>query len=164
LVTDDGRQPIPSKRFSVWQRLYNRYTLEPGPVAGLSPPAVSTLIAPTTDADRLLSMPDVRQFSFPVVAQATVTMTTVPAGERWTVRFVRSTVDTGTWTHSRVDVKNPAGDDIPINIYTATTTKLVEPTTPFVLDELWELRLNVNSFTSGGDGELQILIDVEDAF
>lgn len=165
MVNGGDRAAIPSKRFDVWQRLYDRYTLEPGSIEGISPPALSTLIAPTTDADRLLSIPDAKLLTVATVAQATLTLATVPQGERWTVRFFRVALDTGTWTHNRIDVRSPGNVGIPISAYAqSSTSHLFEPNTPVLLDELWDIRLNIDTFTTGGDAQLKILVDVEDAF
>ena len=165
VLEGNGRVPIPSKRFDVWQRLYQRYTLEPGPVGELSAPALSTLVVPTTSADRLLSMPDIRVSTFVVDAQETTFAVSVPAGERWLVRYVRVALVDGTWTHDRFDLQDPGGASIPINNYTQTATaELYEPFSPFTLDQAWQIRVNVDTFSVAGNGQVSVYIEVEDAF
>jgi len=155
---------IPSKQFDVWTRLYKRYLLEPGPLL-VTRAALGLTVLPVTQADRLLQRPDVRVFTVSITSQSTFTMATVPLGERWTLSFMEMVLAGGTWTHNRLDLRDPGGANMIIDNYTATGgSELFQPNTPVTLDELWEIRVNVNSHSGAGNGQLTVLIEVEDAF
>jgi len=47
----------PSRRFTIWERLAERFLIEPIPVGVSDSPSVSTMIQPTTNADELLRVP-----------------------------------------------------------------------------------------------------------
>jgi len=42
---------LPSKRFTIWQRMYNRYQLEPSPADSPATPGLFTVISPTIDVE-----------------------------------------------------------------------------------------------------------------
>lgn len=155
---------IPSKRFDVWSRLYNRYSLEPHPAIG-SLAAVALTVQPITDADRLLRRGDIDVSLFAVVAQATVTVRTVPAGERWTLYAIEAGVASGTYTHNQFSIGDLDNESIAISDYTATgTSENYQLPVPLVLDELWTVRVNINDFTGAGNLQTKLLIDIEDAY
>lgn len=165
MVLENGQgQPLPSKRFQLYSRLYSRFLLEPLPAVG-SNAALSPLILPTTDVDELLRVPELELFTVAITSAVGFVMATVPAGERWTVTFIRMVLQSGTWTHNRIDIEDPAGTNLPIDRYTASADEeLKELINPLVLDEGWDIVLNVNSFTAGGDAQLGIYRLREDAF
>ena len=160
------RPGIPSKKFTVYQRLYGRYKLEPRPAEETPSPDLSTTILPTTDADKLLRVPSAQSFTVTVAGTGSITAFTIPAGERWTVYFLRAALASGTWTFSRFDLLDPAtAVDIPIDEFTATgVSELFEPRTPLVMDERWDLQVNIAAFTSGGDLQMKVFAETEDAF
>lgn len=165
-MNQNGGSPvlIPAKRFNVWSRLYNRFLLEPHPAVG-SNSYVSPVVQPVTQADRLLQTPDVRVTTVEIVGTATVTMATVPLGERWTLSFMEMVLAGGTWTHNRLDLRDPGGQNMIVDSYGATGgSELFQPNSPITLDELWQIRVNINSHSVNGNGQLTILIEVEDAF
>ena len=45
----------PSRLFSLWQRLYTRFSIEPVPASQSSSPSIATMIQPITDADALVT-------------------------------------------------------------------------------------------------------------
>jgi len=155
---------IPAKQFNVWSRLYNRFQLEPFPASG-SNAFVSPVIQPITDADRLLRAPDVRIFTVSITSMTTVVMATVPAGERWTMTFIEMLLAGGVWTHNRMQVNDPAGQGMPVNTYASSGASVVkEFSTPVTIEELWTIRVNIDDFTSVGNGQLAVLLEVENAF
>lgn len=155
---------IPAKRFGVWIRLYERFLLEPSPAVG-SNAYVAPVIQPITDADRLLLRPDVRIFTVSITTSQTFDMATVPQGQRWKVYFVRMELAGGTWTHNRIDFQDPGGQAIAVDEYAQTGgSELKEFTNPLTIDELWAIRVNVDSHSVTGNGQLTVLIEVEDAF
>lgn len=92
-------------------------------------------------------------------------MATVPLGERWKVYFIRMELAGGTWTHNRLDFRDPGLNAISVDEYTATGgSELKEFSNPLTIDELWQIRVNVNSHSVTGNGQLSVLIEVEDAF
>jgi len=157
-------QAIPSKQFDLWTRLYKRYLLEPGPLV-VSRAGVGLTVLPVTQADRLLITPAIRSFTVTIDASAGFTMATVPLGERWTLYFLQMQQASGTWTHNRLDLKAPDGENMPVDEYSATSgSELKEFNSPLTIDELWEITVNINSHSVNGDGLLDVLIEVEDAF
>lgn len=154
---------IPSKRFDVWSRLYARYLLEPHP-AGVGV-GVQPVIQPITDSDRLLQVPEVRVATVSIDSQAGFVMFAVPDGERWLMMFNRMRVSGGTWTHNNISLRPPGGDLIQISEYSASSGSVIfEPQTPFLIDQAWDIIVNVNDFTSTGNGVMQVYILVESAF
>ena len=84
------QEGIPSKRFSLWTRLYNRFILEPGPAAE-SRTAVGTTIVPVTFADLLLRESRGQTGDTPSITAAASGFfvgLTVPSGLRWHVLVV----------------------------------------------------------------------------
>jgi len=155
---------LPSKRFEIYGRLYSRFLLEPLPAVG-SNAALSPLIIPTTDVDELLRVPQIETFVVGITSAVGFVMATVPLGERWTVTFIRMALIDGTWTHNSMSIANPDGGDIPILPYTQTAgAQLNQLTNPLVLDEGWTIRMNVDTFSSGGDAQCKVYSLREDAF
>lgn len=155
---------IPSKQFLLWQRLYARFLLEPSP--SLGPTAgVSSLVIPTTDADRLLRRQEIERHITTITGTGPFIMFTVPNGERWTISYFNLERLGGTWDHDRIDILEPAGTAIIIDSYTAITgLRLVTFSPHLELDEGWQCRIDVATHSVNGDARLAVLRHVEDAF
>lgn len=156
---------IPSKNFDVWTRLYQRYTLEPGPLRS-SRAAVGLTVQPITDADRLLQTARVTRFTLTVAGIGIQSVATVPAGERWTLGPMAVNLDSGTWTHSQIHIEDPVtGQSLEVLRYTATGgIQLFELGSPMDLDPGWSVQVNIAAFTSGGDLVLDLYRIIQEAF
>lgn len=53
----------PSRVFTLWERLYRRFSIEPVPAQSSETPGVLTTIQPITDADELLRTPTATAFT-----------------------------------------------------------------------------------------------------
>jgi len=160
----DGPVLLPAKQFKVWTRLYDRFLLEPSPAIG-SNAYVAPVIQPVTDADRLLQALDIESSTIDVTSAIGFVVATVTQGQRWTVSFWRSRVSSGTWTHNGFSIVSPAGVSMTLHSYaTSSQAELWELSQPLVLDEGWQLQVNVNGYTSQGDLITNLLILREDAF
>lgn len=156
---------IPAKQFDVWTRLYKRFLLEPGPAVG-SNAYVAPVVQPITDSDRLLQIPEVRISTINIVATGGIVMFNVPDGERWMMLFNRMRLSGGTWTHNNISLRQRSGGDlIQINEYTASGGAVIfEPQSPMLIDEDWDIVVNVDSFVGAGNAVMQVYILVEAAF
>jgi len=153
---------LPSKAFDIWRRLTNRFQLETGVVIG-SAPEVSTSIIPVTQVDDLLRDPralDSGAFDLSGGGSLTVTMFTVPTGERWNVHRI---FRTSTVAGSRVRVIDPLNDNIALTL-AGTAEEIVDFGSPFYMNEGWILGMQETG--NGGDvnESLNILITSEEAF
>lgn len=92
---------IPSKQFTIWQRLYTRFTLEPAPVLG-SQAAVSTVIVPVTQVDALLEVrvAGLATLDLDVAGAILIAGYTVPAGKRARLLYGRKGTTTASTTIS----------------------------------------------------------------
>lgn len=157
-------EPIPSKAFEIWSRLYGRFTLEPNPVTG-SRAGLWPTIQPVTDADRLLRAPTLRREVVQATGVGSLKMVTVPDGERWGVSFTRAVKASGTFTHNEFIVVDPAGNTMLINPYTATAgSELKEWATEMVLDQGWSLNVNIDTHSVNGNLQMDLLYELEQAF
>ena len=156
---------IPSKNFDVWQRLYERYSLEPGPLVA-SRAAVGLTVIPVTQADKLLQTARNTENDVAVASTGTLNVATVPQGERWTLGPMIWNLLTGTWTHSRLYLIDPINVfTLELSRYTATGGAILyEPNSPLTIDEGWTLAINISAFTSGGDLRFQFYRLIEKAF
>jgi len=87
---------LPSKIFSLWNRLGSRFKLEDSPPSGLGA-RLGTTIIPVTQADALLKTMDVGKKDLDLSASAGtfVTAFTVPANKRWTIYHLHLISTTG---------------------------------------------------------------------
>jgi len=79
--------PIPSQRFDVWARLYDRFTLEPS-VGESGPPSVSEIVIPVTDADALVTDRVRHGALVNLSGSGDIIAHTVPTGKRWVVQWI----------------------------------------------------------------------------
>jgi len=163
-LNGDGPILLPAKRFNVWSRLYQRFLLEPLPAVG-SNAYVAPVIQPVTDADRLLQRLEVETSTVSVTSAIGFVVATVPAGERWTVQFMRVRLSSGTWTHNTFLIRTPTDAPMEIHNYTqSSAAELWELLKPLELDEGWQLSVNVDTFSGTGNLVTDLLVLKEDAF
>jgi len=74
--------PIISKRFRVWEAIYDRFLLEPTQ-GSITTPQVSETVVPIIDADALLRVRSISNSNQDLSGASFVTYATVPAGEEW---------------------------------------------------------------------------------
>lgn len=85
----------PARIFRLWERLYNRFLIEPFPATGEGP-AVSTTITPVTDADELLrEYRQVEANTGDIDSSTSVTGLVVAEGERWRVHMFNASQSSG---------------------------------------------------------------------
>lgn len=165
-MNQNGEGPvlIPAKRFSVWSRLYERFLLEPSPPVG-SNAYVAPVIQPVTDADRLLRTPTIATVLVSVTAVGDTVFHTVPAGERWTLGFMRASRGSGTMTHSSFFVADIANVPMLVALYPSEAeTHLQEFSQPLIVDEGWDIGVGFDAHSVTGDVRVTILYEREDAF
>jgi len=151
---------IPSKRFEVWSRLYGRFLLEPQP-AGFPQAAVSPLIVPVTQADDLLRLPEGRSENPTISGISTLTMFTVPPGERWRLYAMSAIRNSGSFTFNDFRVLDSSrGESCRLDQFTTTTARSFVPGTPIPLDETDDVQLRVDVFSSSGTLNVQVWIEV----
>ena len=153
---------IPSRALTVWRRLYQRYSLEPGP-AGVGPD-VSKTIVPITDADTLLRVPVIQTATVEPVVNTMTAILTVPTGQRWTVTAWDVVRVDGDRTLSAIGPIDPAGASMFLERFSGNTvaTRLIEQ--PLTLDEGWGFAIRVEAATTDGDWTVWLMALVEDAF
>jgi len=145
---------IPSRALEVWQRLYRRYSLEPGPAS--VPPDVSKTIIPTTDADQLLRTPGNQQATLtnPGSGAGGVTFLTVPTGERW-ILYVIAIIQGASTTHTELLLFDPVEQQSTIVAkYAATADRIEQMASPTPLAEGVQLRVR----TDGAAGNLKCAV------
>ena len=152
---------IPSKRFAVWSRLYERYRLEPFPAGGGT--VVSKTIIPITDADALLKVPKLQRAT-KVITSAEVSVFTVPAGERWEIYTWDWIQTTGDRVLNRASLISPDGVNGVIFRDAGATSITERLPQPLPLDEGWQLVARTGGGTTDGDWDVTLLTTVEDAF
>lgn len=153
-------QLIPSKRFEVWSRLYGRFLLEPLP-AGPPQAAVSPLIVPVTQADELLRQPEGRSENPTISGTGTVTMYTVPVGERWRLYAIAAVRNSGSFTFNDFRVLDTSrGESCRVDQFTTTTARSFVAGTPIPLDEGDAVQLRVDVHSSSGTLNTQVWIEV----
>lgn len=128
---------IPSKRFDVWSRLYDRYSLEPNPLLK-SQASVGLTIIPVTQADELLKQP--RSFTETTEASATLNanlaLATVPQGRRWGLLTFNVARLTGDNTFSRIQLFDASqGVTVILTEFSASTSENLRLEVPYRLDE-----------------------------
>lgn len=91
----------PARIFELWQRLYNRFSIEP--VLSDTGPGVETTIVPITNADELLrvSVMEFADLDLQASAGGNVPAFTVPEGQRW---ILLSALVPGTTANSQLYV------------------------------------------------------------
>lgn len=143
------RQGIPSKRFDVWRRLYQRFLLEPSP-AEASRAEVLTSIQPITDVDQIVADSTIRSATFDLTGSSGTFMGfTVPAGERWRTGFIFREATTGN-THMRADLFDEDNALSEMRLSLQGTNEAFLDTRGLVLDE--GERIGFNTSQNAGDG------------
>lgn len=76
-----------SRSFTLFERLYTRFSIEPGQVSDV-PPTLSTELIPVTNVDELLRTPEAATATVDIQASAGayVPYFTVPEGQSWIVK------------------------------------------------------------------------------
>ena len=113
--------PLLTKRFAIWQRIYERYLLEPLNGAQPTTPQVSEVIVPVINADTLLRTPvmDAITLDLDVATGTLVIAFTVPEGQEW--ELVQIDID-GTTANHRIR-QTSAASAASINISLLTTSQ-----------------------------------------
>ena len=153
---------IPSKRFDVWRRLYDRYALEPFPASDSLSTMVAKTIVPVTQADVLLQTEEVR-LDVVEVQSDTVSVVTVPKGERWQWHWFHATRSGGDRNIDRILIRSPAASMI-LESFTAVSTFNFNPPHALVMEEDWEIRVRGIGGATDGDWTFSTLVTVENLF
>ena len=127
---------------------------------------MAPVIQPITDADRLLKqLTNQASAVTSITAALTFELYTVPLGKRWTVFMARARRSSGVWGFDSYGFKDPAGVAMPVEEFASTTTDhLWQLAVPIPLDEGWKVTVNVDTWTSIGDMNMNMLVEEEDAF
>jgi len=157
--------PIVSRAYEVWERLYARYSLEPG-APPTSPPQLATWILPTTSADELLKAATGAIELTAISGNGVVAVATVPQGERWTLKSMFVSVASGLFNIEDFRLYDSSEDVAPtIEIWTASTSHRVDPAVwPLTLNEYDEIRCQISSFSNPGNLQCDLWYDEEKAF
>jgi len=153
---------LPSKAFDIWRRLYSRFDIEVGVAVG-SAPEVGTSIIPVTVVDELLRQP--RALVSPSVdlsgsGSLTITMFTVPDGERWHVFQIIRTATVG---GSRVRVIDPLNGNTAVSL-AGTAEEAIRFGSPFTMEEKWIVGMQETNDGADTAEVLNMLIEAENAF
>ena len=155
----------PSRIFSLWQRLYSRFLIEPFPAEG-GGPSVSTTIQPITDADELLrtyGIIEVNTASFDADAEQAAIV--VPTGERYRVYAYNFAPISGDRTIDATRLSDASfGGSMTIEDFTATQTRSSLLAQPFVLEEGDGLSLISDGGAAATVIRVQVWASVEAAF
>ncbi len=149
-------ETIPSRALAVWRRLYTRYELEPFPAS--VGPDVSKTIVPVTFADELLAVPDIDRTTSGVIGLGNNTLRTVPAGERWELLAYEFTRNTNDRNIDGVRVKDPAGDLMSIDLFTASNERVLILTAPLILETSWQVIINIIGGTADGTWDSRLFV------
>jgi hypothetical protein len=149
---------LPSKVFSLWQRLGKRFKLEDSPPSGLGA-RLGTTIIPVTQADALLTTLNTSQVDLDLSAApgGRVTAFTVPQGKRWIVyQFFLASV-TG---NSQLLL---VGDPKQVRLTSSGTGDHMW-SHPIPMNEGWYLAAATTGNGADNNEECSILYSEEDAF
>lgn len=161
LAIDPGL--VPSKQFDVWTRLYSRYLLEPAPAAGFGV-AVAKSIVPVTQADDLLKQNRGEAGSTNIIGTGNATVFTVPSGFRQKFYTFHFSLSTGTWTISRIVLRDVSeGTDVFIHEEGSVTT-INERFSGLLLDEGDQVQVFVNTHSVDGFVTWNMWTEREEAF
>lgn len=150
---------IPSKRFSIWRRLTERFQLEATPAMPGEPPSVVPHLQPITNIDTLLTAIAVGASAYDISAgSGSTTIATVPNGKRWRLKYLSRTSSAAATTVN-LDI---SGATLPI-ILAATSGSLLFP-----IDFLMEEGDRILATNTGNGGDTAVtfryLAEEEDAF
>lgn len=138
----------PSKQFELWQRMYERFQLEPLPAGLVDAPGVSQIIVPMTDADELISSPGARLTVSVAVGAGVAGMTvadTVPTGRRWKLIALQAIRVTGDNTLDGFGIADTsAGVSMRFDIQAAATEIVLFLPQPLTLEETDTWRINTS--------------------
>jgi len=127
---------------------------------------LSPVVVPTTDTDALL-----RTLNLVEVGTINITGTghkvvaTVPLGKRWRVHGMRSQLATGTFTLDEMYVYNGS---VWCNVKTiapaASVISYLPTDNPLIMDQSWEIRVDVNAKSVDGTLTTKLYYEEEDAY
>jgi len=156
----------PSRVFTLWQRLYTRFSIEPLPAGDVDAPGVSTTIVPVTISDDLLLAWGCQQADTAGSdSSGQKNGLTVPSGKRWRVHAIHSLRVSGLRNIDQFIIRdNDLALNMPVHIFTAATQEALILATPLTMDE--DDRIDLNYV--GGSGStvytVQAWVSEEDAF
>jgi len=155
---------IPSKKFSIWSRLYERFTLEPLPAS--TPPDVLKTIVPITSADDLLTRHKGLSEDTAVAGTGSVVLMTIPQGQRRLIKHLRATRASGTFTFNAFQYSDVSeGTTLTIDSFTTASTQIMAVlTAPIWLEEGDQIRAFVDVHSVAGNLTLEVSVEEEDAF
>jgi len=156
---------IPSRSLDVWQRLYTRYSLEPGP-ASVAPDVLKTIV-PVTQADLLLARHrGVTDTTVVTGVQLDLVVHTVPEGIRRTFLVMRATRTSGTWTIDMVSLRDVSeGVTVSLMPQSASDNVFVPAwSAPIVAEQGDEVTVDVASESVNGDLVFEAWVIDEDLF
>lgn len=149
---------IPSRALVIWRRLYDRFSLEPGPASVT--PDVSKTIVPVTDVGELLKTPTIQDATGDLTGTlgSYVAYFTVPEGERWTIKaWIRAASTVA--TRIRLVVGGSGA-----NMTLSQTGAQADHAVLWTLDENDSIGMNATADAGDGSIRLSILYDAENAF
>lgn len=156
---------IISRAYRIWERLYTRFSLEPG-LPHANPPELLSFILPVTSADELLREYRGRNPTGAVSGNDIIDVVTVPQGERWTLFAVVAARSTGTFDLDEFRILDASrNENVIIESWTPATVHQVNPALwPLTIDEGDILRVEVANFVGAGNAILRMWHSTESAF
>ncbi len=129
------------------------------------PWALPRLVQPVTSVDDLLRTLAIKETNIPINNTGYFTLQTVPKGKRWDIFAVKVGVVTGTYTFTELSVSDPSGNRAPILFYATSQTFLFGLlSTPFPVDQLNLIQINVDTKAVNGDCNYKLMIKEENAY
>lgn len=143
----------PSRQFALWERMYERFRLEPLPAGLVSRPGVSQIIVPTSNADELLARP-IGVLVTGVTASAGLSgglvADTVPLGRRWKLQILQALRVSGDNTLDGFLIRDTSeGVTMRIDIQTAAAELVLRFPQPMTLEETDTIQINLSGAGAG---------------
>ena len=124
-----------------------------------SPFFMGHVIQPITQADEALKFPVVSEATATVTGTGTETLWTVPEGETWYVKAFEAHTGGADFTFSKCTVYDPDTGKFIGLYYSSGAIYAFIFNTPLKMLQDWEIRVVVDTFTSGGTLTARIYYD-----
>lgn len=128
---------LPSKRFSLFNQLYERYALEPYPASAEPSSAVSPNLYPVIDISDLYPVERLEAaLNLDVTAGTFISGFTVPANQRWQLVWIDTD---GADANTSLTLRDPGGALVTLTIGSTAIRLLGQEISHIILDAGWEV-------------------------
>jgi hypothetical protein len=151
----------------VFSRLYSRFRIEAGAPAFSKASLLAPVVVPITNMDALLAQSMVERQTTTIASTGNfTTILTVPVGKRWQLYYIQLIQEGGTWNWDRERYHDTSLNvSFTVQSYASPVTSAnFQPNTPWPMDQLDEYQIDVGTFSSGGNIQVNALIVQEDAY